>query len=70
MWSARADDGPKKPELWFYYPVNLLPAENLPKLEAVFRRAAAAGYTQVFLFPSTNDSRYIGIAAGLGPRRR
>jgi hypothetical protein len=29
----------------------------------------AAGYEQVFLLPSTNDSREIGIAASLGPRR-
>jgi hypothetical protein len=54
----RGEDAPKRPELWFYYPVNLLPAENIPKLEAVFRRAAAAGYTQVFL----DDSKFGKLA--------
>jgi hypothetical protein len=55
----RADDAPKKPELWFYYPVNLLPDENIPKLQAVFQRAAAAGYTQVFL----DDSKFGRLGA-------
>lgn len=42
----------EKPELWFYYPVNLQVAENVSKLEGVWRRAAAAGYTHVLLTDS------------------
>src|SRR5579862_2836793 len=40
------------PELWFYYATNLQVTENFKPLEAVFRRAAAAGYTQVLLTDS------------------
>lgn len=40
------------PELWFYYSTNLQVAENLKPLESVFRRAAAAGYTEVLLADS------------------
>lgn len=36
-------------ELWLYCPVNLQVAENVDALEKVWRRAAAAGYTQVML---------------------
>lgn len=36
-------------ELWFYYSTNLQVAANLRPLESVFRRAAAAGYTQVLI---------------------
>ena len=51
--SARTWSGePAKPELWFYYATNLQVAENLVPLETVFRRAAAAGYTQVYLTDS------------------
>ena len=39
-------------ELWLYYPVNLQVAENVTKLESVWRRAAVAGYTQVLLTDS------------------
>ena len=46
---ARADE---KPALWFYFPVNLLPKENLDRLQKVWRRAAAAGYTKVLLADS------------------
>ena len=46
---ARADE---KPALWFYYPVNLLPKENLDRLEKVWRRAAAAQYSKVLLADS------------------
>jgi len=46
---AWSEPGSATPELWFYYSTNLQNAENLPPLEAVFRRAAAAGYTQVYL---------------------
>ena len=41
-----------KPDLWFYYPVNLLPDENVDKLEPLWRRAAAAGYNHVLLTDS------------------
>ncbi len=39
-------------EKWFYYPTNLLPDENIPKLETLWKRAAAAGYTHVLLADS------------------
>jgi hypothetical protein len=35
------------PKLWFYYPTNLLPDENIPKLQAIWQRAAAAGSSTV-----------------------
>lgn len=41
-----------QPDLWFYYPTNLLPAENIDKLEPLWRRAAAAGYNHVLLADS------------------
>lgn len=41
-----------KPDLWFYYPVNLLPEQNIDKLETLWRRAAAAGYNHVLLADS------------------
>ena len=40
------------PELWFYYSTNLQVDDNVKELEAVFRRAAAAGYSKVFLTDS------------------
>ena len=43
-----------KPQLWLYYPVNLLPRENVEKLEPIWRRAAGAGYTHVLL----GDSKF------------
>jgi len=49
---AWAQQKSSTPELWFYYPTNLQNVENLAPLEAVFRRAAAAGYTQVYLTDS------------------
>jgi hypothetical protein len=42
------------PKLWFYYPTNLLPDENIPKLQAIWQRAAAAGYSTVLL----SDSKF------------
>ena len=39
-------------ELWLYYPVNLQVDENVTKLEGIWRRAAAAGYTHVMLTDS------------------
>src|SRR3954466_5024313 len=43
-------EGPR--ELWLYYPVNLQVAENVPKLEQVWKRAKQAGYTHVLLADS------------------
>ena len=42
----------QKPDLWFYYPVNLLPPKNVDKLEPIWKRAAAAGYDHVLLADS------------------
>ena len=39
-------------ELWIYCPTNLLVDENVGKLEALWRRASAAGYTHVLLADS------------------
>ena len=39
-------------ELWLYYPTNLQANESLGKIEQVWRRAAAAGYTHVLLADS------------------
>lgn len=39
-------------ELWLYSPTNLLVDDNLTKLEALWKRAAAAGYTHVLLTDS------------------
>ena len=45
-------------KLWFYYPTNLLPDENIPKLESIWKRAAAAGYSTVLL----SDSKFARLA--------
>lgn len=42
------------PELWLYYSTNLIRAENVDRLEKVWRRAAAAGYSRVLL----SDSKF------------
>ena len=39
-------------EKWLYYPTNLLPDENIVKLETIWKRAAAAGYSHVLLADS------------------
>jgi hypothetical protein len=52
-------------ELWLYYPVNLQVAENVVKLESVWRRAAAAGYTHVLL----TDSKFARLG-DLGSKER
>ncbi len=46
-----ADDRTAQParQLWVYCPTNLLVKENVDKLEALWRRAAKAGYTHVLL---------------------
>lgn len=46
---AHAQD---KPDLWLYCPMNLLPDQNVDKLEQLWRRAAAAGYNHVLLADS------------------
>ena len=47
--SARAAE---QRELWLYYPVNLQVPANIDKLEAMWRRAKAAGYTHAFIVDS------------------
>jgi hypothetical protein len=50
--SVRAnDDSIARParQLWIYCPTNLLVNENVDRLEALWRRAAKAGYTHVLL---------------------
>jgi hypothetical protein len=37
------------PELWFYHSVNLAKKDAVPRIETVWRRAVAAGYTKVML---------------------
>ena len=49
---ASAVRGAEQPALWLYYPTNLLPKENVDKLEGLWKRAAAAGYTHVLLADS------------------
>jgi hypothetical protein len=51
---ARAQEKPSQdqPALWLYTPTNLLPAENIDKLEKLWRHAAAAGYTHILLADS------------------
>ena len=39
-------------EKWLYHPTNLLVDENIDKLETLWRRASAAGYTHVLLADS------------------
>lgn len=52
-WAAtsRADEKPRL-ELWVYCPTNLLVDANVGKLEALWRRAAKAGYRKVLLADS------------------
>ncbi len=42
----------EKPELWLYSPTNLQVDANVGKLDALWRRAAAAGYSKVLLADS------------------
>lgn len=51
---------------WVYCPTNLQADENIPKLEAIFRRAAAAGYNGVLL-ADTKFAR-LGELGDNGPR--
>lgn len=51
---AKAATTPASPELWLYYPTNLQVDDILKELDSVFRRAAAAGYSKVFL----SDSKF------------
>jgi hypothetical protein len=48
--STRAAEPGK--ELWLYYPTNLLVEKNIDKLQEIWGRAAAAGYTHVLLADS------------------
>ena len=41
--------GPGTKQIWLYSPTNLLVNENITKLEALWRRAAKAGYTHIYL---------------------
>jgi hypothetical protein len=60
---ARAQEPPPR-QLWLYYPANLLVDKNIDKLQEIWSRAAAAGYTHVLLADSKfsrlseMDSRY------------
>ncbi|HWE01091.1 MAG TPA: hypothetical protein VG326_01685 [Tepidisphaeraceae bacterium] len=47
-----------KPQLWLYYPINLLVNANLDKAEKIWTRAAAAGYTHVLIA----DSKFSRLA--------
>ena len=51
---ATAADQVAPRQLWLYYPTNLMVDENVDKLEAIFRRAAAAGYSHV----NITDSKF------------
>jgi hypothetical protein len=64
--SLRAADAQPERELWLYYPTNLLPNENVDKLEPVWARAAKAGYTHVMIA----DSKFsrMGALGDLLPR--
>jgi hypothetical protein len=42
----------ERPALWFYYATNLQVKENVDKLEPIWKRAAAAGYSVVLLTDS------------------
>ncbi|HET6248807.1 MAG TPA: hypothetical protein VFE47_14010 [Tepidisphaeraceae bacterium] len=54
----------EKPELWLYYPTNLLVDQNLDKAKEIWGRAAAAGYDHVLIADSkfsrlpSMDKRY------------
>jgi len=53
-FSLRLVMAAEPPALWLYYPTNLLPDENIPKLQAIWKRAAAAGYSKILL----GDSKF------------
>jgi hypothetical protein len=51
--TARAAEPVAQPrELWLYYPVNLLVDQNIDKLQQIWGRAAAVGYTHILLADS------------------
>ena len=50
--SSRAADPPTHRQLWLYCPTNLLVDANVDKLDALWRRAAKAGYTHMLLTDS------------------
>src|ERR1044071_1122679 len=53
-------------ELWLYYPTNFQVDENVPKLDAIWRRAAKAGYTHILLA----DSKFAKLGDLGGMERR
>src|SRR5947207_5963086 len=60
-----ADDRPA-PALWFYYPTNLQIDQNVSKLEPIWRRAVAAGYSHVLLA----DSKFAKLGDLQGNEKR
>jgi hypothetical protein len=52
--TSGAEENKSPPALWLYCPTNLLPTQNIPKLQALWTRAAAAGYSKVLL----GDSKF------------
>jgi hypothetical protein len=46
--AERANGGQSR-QLWLYCPTNLLVSENVDKLDALWRRAAKAGYTHILI---------------------
>jgi hypothetical protein len=58
-----ADD---QPALWFYYPTNLQIDQNVSKLEPIWRRAAAVGYSHVLLA----DSKFAKLGDLQGAEKR
>jgi hypothetical protein len=59
------------PELWFYQSLSIADTGALPRTEALWRRAAAAGYSRVvladarFARPSAQDAAYLANVATL-----
>lgn len=49
---SRAQTARPLPYRWVYVQMNLLPEQNIPKLETLMRRAAKAGYTGIVLADS------------------
>jgi len=64
LTSCGSSDPPHPIELWFYQAVNLRQDDALAKIEPLWRRAAAAGYTKVVIEdpmlsrPAEQDERY------------
>ncbi len=55
VWLAASSTAGAKPlQRWLYYPVNLAVDDNITRLQAIFQRASASGYTHVVL----GDSKF------------